>query len=99
MKKEIDIGRIKKALEKIGFILFCYVPSFLVATALFWIAVLSAQIFSNENNFSLILVMYATVIAISIAMSSAVFTYAQCNQEERNKLIRIGQLFYMHQYL
>ena len=78
MKNKIITGRIKKVLEKLGFILFCYVPSFLVAIALFWMAFLSAQIFSNENNFSQILVMYAAVIAVSITMSSAVFTYVQC---------------------
>ena len=93
MKNKTVTGKIKKVLEKLGFILFCYVPSFLVAVSLFWVAFLSAQFFSNENNFSQILVMYAAAIAVSIAMSSAIFTYVQCNHGERNKLIRIGQLF------
>lgn len=93
MKNKTIAEGIKKILGKLNIIWSYHLPDFLVFITLFWMAVTSARNFFGEGNFSQILVNYSAIIALSIAISSTVFTYAQCNYEEKNELVKIGQLF------
>lgn len=92
------IQNIKKALRKLNITWsFCiyYIQKFSLWIILLWMANILIQNLLGKDNFSQILTIYIAIIALSITISSAVFTYSRCNHKKKteNKLIKIGQLF------
>ena len=83
----------KKALDRLRFIWLFRIPAILVYIALVWIIFITGRDFLADDNFNDTLFIYLTGIGLSIAISSAVFTYSQCNTNQQKSLLKIAQLF------
>lgn len=61
-----------------------HIPNVLVFIAMIWIILVSSRDFFSNNDYTQTLVIYISGIGISLAISSAIFTYAQCQIEKKN---------------
>ena len=87
------MDKTKRALVKLRFIWLFRIPAFLVYMALLWIIFITTKDLLGGKNFRDTLIIYLTGIGLSIAISSAVFTYSQCNTNNQKSLLKIAQLF------
>jgi hypothetical protein len=85
--------KVKIALGNLHIIWSFHIPDILVFIALILTVIVSGRDFFENKNFMTTLMIYLTGIGISVAISQTVFTYAQCNAEDKNELMRTGQLF------
>lgn len=85
----------KRALAKLHIAWSFHIPDILVFVALIWIVIVSGRDFFGDQNFTQTLAIYITVVGLSIAIASAVFTYQQCtvDLDIKKLLTKIGQLF------
>lgn len=86
--------KLKNTVEQIRCFWTFRLPGILVFVALVIIIIVSGKDFYSSGDYTQTLVIYISVIGVSIAMASTAFTYAQCYPEPKKKLIKAGQLFF-----
>ncbi|GEM_PF-6049310 len=70
-----------------------HVPDIIVWLALIFLVLVQGKDFFENKNFSQILAIFLTSIALSTGISSAVFSFAKVQEGEKTELVRIGQYF------
>lgn len=70
------------------------VPSFLVWASLTFLSLTGYYKFLSSGNFTPVLTLYLTAIALIVAFASVTLSYAKTQtKEDRSKLVEVGELF------